>query len=311
MTTTVTAHPTPAPAAERAPEHGAVIAVPTHDGGVHGRYLHHAPGPAATVEILLALFTTRYRGRRGYATAVRELIIEHPSGWARLGSATSRDKEIKPRRAPAPVGECYCHQPDGAPRPALIEAALATLHDAEANPNSWIRVRHGELGDGTPWKIDGGAVPDGIEYVYVLTPRGILVKARDGAYPNTSRFAAAIEFRWDQPPRPEQIEHACAAIRARTTTDLAQEKSADILADAARQLAAIPAHHDLVLHLIAGASRYLSVPGEHTPESALARAAGLHPAELGGHLHRIERGEQIRLLRRAAHQLNPDKHPEP
>ncbi len=288
---------------------GAVIAIPTRDDGFHGRYLHHAPGPAATVELLRALFAACYRGRRGYENAIRELITEHPSGWARLGTATSKDPHIKPRRTPAPVGQCYCHHADGTPRPELIEAALATLYQAEIRENSWIRVPHGTPGDGSPLRIRSGMVPGGIEYVYVLHRDGIVVKARDGAYPTSQRFMQAAGFGWDSPPAAEQLERACAAIRARTPADLAHEAAADILADTAQRLAQIPAHHDLVLHLLADASRFLSVPPATTPQEALARAAGLHSAELAGHLHHLERGEQIRLLRHAAHQLNPAKHP--
>lgn len=298
--------PTPAPA-DPAPERGAVIAIPTRDG-FQGRYLHHAPGPAATVELLCALFAARYPGRRGYERAVRELISEHPSGWARLGCATSKDKQIKPRRAPAPVGECYCHRADGTPHPALIAAALATLHEAEIWESGAVRIPHGELGDGSPYRIHSSVVPDGIDYAYVLYREALVVKARDGAYPKTSRFEWAIGVDWHRPPQGEAIEQACAAIRARTPANLANEHAADILANTARKLAQIPAHHDLVLHLLAGASRYLNVPAEATPEAALARAAGLHPAQLPGHLHLLERGEQVRLLQQAAYQLNPVKH---
>lgn len=91
---------------------GAVIAIPERGSGFHGRYLRHAPGPQATTRLLHELFAIRYPGRKGYARARAELIGQHPSGWQHLGAATAKDTEIKPRRAPAPVGTCYCHQPN-------------------------------------------------------------------------------------------------------------------------------------------------------------------------------------------------------
>jgi hypothetical protein len=145
----------------------------------------------------------------------------------------------------------------------------------------------------------------------VFDGNGLTVKVRDGAKPDVGRFASAIAIPWNQATDPGQIQAACEKIRARTPADLANEKAADILADTARQLRAIPAHHDLVLHLLGGASRYLRVPDPHTPEAALARAAGLHPAHLPGHLHQLDRGEQVRLLTLAAHQLSPDTHHAP
>lgn len=312
MTHTAT-EPAPAPGPADLPTgHGAVIAIPTlRERGFHGRYLHHAPGPAATVDLLRELFRTRYRSRDGVRKAARELITAHPCGWVRLGAATSRDKEIRPRRAPAPAGECYCHHPDGTPRPQLVASALEVLQDVEIHGQNWRWVPGGTPGDGTPWKITSGAVPDGIDYAYVFDGNGLTVKVRDGAKPDVGRFVSAITIPWDQAPDPGQIQAACDKIRARTPADLANEKAAEILADTARQLRAIPAHHDLVLHLLGGASRYLSVPDTHTPEAALARAAGLHPAHLPGHLHQLDRGDQVRLLQRAAHQLSPDTHHAP
>lgn len=298
------------PAPDTPPGSGAVIAIPARDGGFIGRYLHHAPGPAATTELLRDLVAIRFRGRRGYERLVRELISDHPSGWARLGAATSKDPEVKPRRAPAPVGQCYCHQVDATPHPALIAAALATLHDAEIHEHGRLHIPHGRPGDGSPWLITSREVPDGIDYAYVLFREGMNIEVRDGAS-RSGRFERPVLFQWDNPPTGEEIQRACAAIRARTPADLAHEKAAAILAETAQQLRAVPAHHDLVLHLLSRASRHLSVPAHNTPEAALARAAGLHTAELAGHLHRLERGEQIRLLLQAAHQLNPAKHTAP
>lgn len=295
---------------------GVVIAIPEGSGRFHGRYLHHAPGPAATARLLRDLFATRYPGRKGYARACRELIGEHPSGWQRLGTATAKDPEIKPRRAPAPVGTCYCHQPDGSWHPAVTAAALDTLARAESaalrresTTADWLLGHAPQPGDGGPLLIREHHVPDGIDHIYLLFDDGAQILTRDGAYPNTQRFAQATRLSWADAVDDEQIERATRAVRERTPADLAHERAADILADTAQRLAQIPAHHDLVLHLLAGGSRYLNIPAETTPEAALARAADLHPAQLAGHLHDLERGEQVRLLRRAAHQLNPVKHP--
>lgn len=302
------------PGTEESP--GAVIAMPDRASGFHGRYLHHAPSPSDTARLLRELFAVRYPGRRGYARACAELIGEHPSGWQRLGAATAKDPEVKPRRAPARVGTCYCHQPDGTWQPTVTAAALATLRRAESaairgehTSPAWLLGDAPQPGDGSPLLIREHHVPDGIDHIYVLFDDGARILARDGAYPNTARFTQATGLRWTDPLNTEQIERASRAVRERTPADLAHEKAADMLADTAQRLAQIPAHHDLVLHLLADASRYLSVPPATTPQAALARAAGLHPAELAGHLHHLERGEQVRLLRHAAHQLNPAKHP--
>jgi hypothetical protein len=295
---------------------GAVIAIPALSRGFRGRYLHHAPDPLATIRLLRDLFATRYPGRKGYARACAELIGDHPSGWQRLGTATVKDPEVKPRRAPAPVGTCYCHAPDGTWHPAVTAAALTTLRRAETasargeNPTVNFLLPDRVLpGDGAPLLISEHTVPDGIDHVYLLLEDGVQILVRDGAHPNACRFTHATSLRWSDPLDADQIERTTRALRARTPADLAHEKAADILADTAQRLAQIPVHHDLVLHLLAGASRYLSVPTQDTPEAALARTAGLHPAELAGHLHRLERGEQVRLLRHTAHQLDPVKHP--
>jgi hypothetical protein len=313
MTETGPTDQEPADSAEEMP--GAVIAIPEQGGGFHGRYLHHATGPTATARLLRDLFATRYPGSKGYARARNELIGQHPSGWQRLGTATAKDPEVKPRRAPAPVGTCYCHHPDGTWNPA-VTAALTTLRRAEiaalrreTTTADWLLGPQPKPGDGSSLLIREHRVPDGIDHVYLLHEDGLQILTRDGAYPNSCRFVHAVSLRWTDPVDGEQIERATRAVRERTPADLAYERAADFLADAAQRLARIPAHHDLVLYLLSLASGYLSVAAESTPESALARAAGLHPAQLAAHLHQLERGEQVRLLRRAAHQFNPVKHP--
>ncbi|WP_034261807.1 hypothetical protein [Actinospica robiniae] len=295
---------------------GAVIAVPAGGGAFQGRYLHHAPGPSATARIILDLFAVRYRSREGLRRAAAELINAHPGGWRYLGAATSKDREIRPRRAPAPVGSCFCHQDDGSPSPAYVEAALAAHARAEAaqllgNASAAsVLPPGGSAGPGHAALITRSSVPEGIDLIYLLYRDGLLIEVRDGAYPNYGRFTPAIvDVPWGREIDPGAIEDAVAAVRSRTPADLARAKVAETLAETAERLRAIPAHHDLVLHLLAGNSRHLSIPREHGPETALARAAGLHTAELPGHLHRLERGEQIRLLNQAAHLLNPAEHP--
>lgn len=312
--TTTEPHEAAAPAEGEATEApgGAVIAVPTGDREFRGRYLHHAPGPAETARILLDLFAVRYRRREGLRRAAAELIYAHPGGWRHLGAATTKDREIRPRRAPAPVGACYCHQDDGTASPAYIEAALAAHARAETaylhgNASAASMLPPGtSAGPGHPALITRGAVPKGIEYVYVMFRDGLLIEVRDGAYPDYSRFTPAIvDLPWGTKVDPGKVESAVAAVRSRTPADIARVKIAEILTETAERLRAIPAHHDLVLHLLAGNSRHLSIPREHGPETALARAAGLHTSELPGHLHRLERAEQVELLRRAARLLNP------
>ena len=296
---------------------GAVIAVPTGGGAFRGRYLHHAPGPAGTARILTELFAVRYRGRDGLRRAVSELIYSHPGGWRQLGAATTRDREIRPRRAPAPVGACYCHQDDGTPSPALIEAALAAHALAEAaqihgNASTASVLPPGtSAGPGHAALITRSSVPENIDHIYLMYRGGLSIEVRDGAYPHAGRFAPAVTAAWGEQTDATQIEDAVTAVRTRTPADLAREKVAEILAETAARLRTIPAQHDLVLHLLHDNSRFLSIPREHGPETALARAAGLHTAELPGHLHRLERGEQVRLLNQAAHLMNPEAHPAP
>jgi hypothetical protein len=289
--------------------HGAVIAIPGRKDEIKGRYLHHAPGPAATATLLLELFRVRYRGRDGYTRAIRELINDHPSGWQRLGTRATRSPEVKPRRAPAPAGTCYCHLDDGSLHPEVIRAALHTMHRAEATSGDYdqrsVHVPHGRPGDGSPWLMRTHDIPRHLDHVYVLYRTHLDIHVRDGAYPKTNKFVSATGLSWREPFDPDQVERECAAVRERTVADRANENAADALANTVRRLAEIPAHHDLVLHLLRRDSAYYNVPAENTPEAALARAAGIDPADLPAHLRTLERPAQLDLLRAAAHQLNP------
>lgn len=315
MTTTETHEPaTPAESEQQSAATGAVIAIPAGGRTFQGRYLHHAPGPAATARILLELFAVRYHSREGLRRAAKELIFAHPAGWRHLGATTSKDRDIRPRRAPAPVGACYCHQDDGTPSTAYVDAALAAYTRAEhahflgTASAADVLLLGASAGPGHPALITRDSVPGSIDLIYLMCHDGLTIEARDGAYPQPGRFAPAVTLPWGEEMDATAIEDAVTAVHARTPADLARAKVAEILAETAERLRTIPAHHDLVLHLLAGNSRFLSIPREHGPETALARAAGLHTAELPGHLHRLERGEQVRLLRRAAQLLNPEQY---
>jgi hypothetical protein len=307
----------PAPQSAQPEPSASVIAIPTGGDAFRGRYLHHTEGPAATARLILDLFAVRYRSREGLRRAASELIYAHPGGWRHLGTATSKDRKIRPRRAPAPVGACYCHQADGTASTAYIEEALAAHARAEAahiHGSACVEsvLPRGEsAGPGQPALITRGSVPESIDHVYLMYRGSLQIEARDGAHPRAGRFVPAVTLPWGEETDAKEIEDAVAAVRTRTEADLAREKVAEILAETANRLRTIPAHHDLVLHLLAGNSRFLSIPREHGPEAALARAADLHTAELPGHLHRLERGEQIRLLNQAAHLMNPATHPTP
>lgn len=282
------------------------------DRGWEGRYLHHSPSLTETGTLLHQLITLRYRqGERLYAAA-RDLIGDHPAGWDHLGAATKKDPQLKARRVPAPLGQCLCHEPDGAMRPALAAAAYQALRETE-KPLGYrpapTASRQG-LTDGSPWLVRSGTeVPDTIEYLFLLTYEGLEVLARDGATPHT--FAPAGTAPWTGSVDWEAIEARTAHVRNRTKSDLAAEAAAHALAGAARRLSTIPAHVDLVLHLVSESRRraYSPVPGD--PEAALAAAAGVHSADLPGHLLRLNRSDQIALLQTAAHQLDPVQHASP
>ena len=194
---------------------GAVIAIPESRGGFHGRYLHHAPDPAATARLLRDLFTVRYPGRKGYARARSELIGQHPSGWRHLGIATAKDPEVKPRRAPAPVGTCYCHQPDGTWHPAVTAAALATLGRAESaairgehTSPGWLLGQQPRPGDGSPLLIREHHVPDGIDHVYLLHEDGLQIPRRSApecGSPAVARVAPRQRARRPQPAGPPRV----------------------------------------------------------------------------------------------------------
>jgi len=316
----MTEHTPPAHAADRepAPLRGAVIAARTGADGYMGRYLHEATDPGATLRLLHELFRVRYPGARSRRRTMRELIGEHPGGWRQLGARTAKDPTVKPRRAPAPIGSCYCHTPDGAWTRAMNDAFRATylrteravLEGRRTDPD-FLMPTWPKPGDGGPLLITGGHEPRWVEYVYHLDSVGVSVRVRDGAYPYSQQFISAGRLDWDDRVDTARIEAVCAAARARVRADLDHENAATALAEVARSLTAeIPARDELVLHLL----RHRSRSDQRTwtdLEAALARAAGLHAAELPGHLRGLERDEQIKLLRDAAHQLNPVANPAP
>lgn len=104
------------------------------------------------------------------------------------------------------------------------------------------------------------------------------------------------------------MDEASAQIRARPRRDYQRAATARTLAETATRLAP---HADLVLYLLGGGTRTDPPSREPDAEAALAAAADIHSADLPALLLRAPRSEQIRLLKLAAHQLDPDKHPAP
>jgi len=298
---------------------GGAIAVPNpgEASGYSGRYLHGATEPGPTAHLLHELITVRYPGKRAHRRAASELISQHPAGWRELGAATAKDRAIKPRRAPARAGACYCHTTDGAWTETMRKALDATLRTVEDGAARGTRrdcrdlLPHTEPGDGAPLLISAGHEPDWVEYLYLIRPEGLEIKARDAAYGRVhNRFTTIGLARWDQQVEVGQIKRAAAAARLRTIADIADEHAADAFASVARQLESMPADHGLVTLLLSShRSYYVYTPAEHTFTALLARAAGLEPGELAAHLEALARSEQIRLLRRTAHQIHPAEHP--
>lgn len=312
MTTTA---PTDPDRPDTPPAPAAVIALPVRDNGWKGRYLHHAPGPGQTAQLLREVITTRYPKRDRYLLATDDLIRTHPGGWAHLGSATPKDPEVKPRRRPAPAGRCYCHQDDGTVHPNLAASAYATLLAAEDAYDNYdkgkVQAPHAAAGDGTPWMMRSGEqLPESIEHVFVLYREAIEVRARNGAKPGSFATAGLVPYTGQVDLG--DLDRAASAIRARTVADRAREHLADQLARTARRLGAIAPHIDLVLYLLGERyADYVKVPADQNAEAALARSAGVHTADLPGHLLRLGRADQITLLKTTAHHLSPGTHPAP
>jgi hypothetical protein len=309
-----------APASAIAPVARAVIALPMPEQRWAGRILTHAPGPAETARVLHEILATRFKGRDRTLRAAAELVDEHPAGWEYLrpppGTAAART-----RRRETPLGRCRCHQDDGTPRPGLLDAQRRALRDAE-----WGRSHRPEPGpgtDGAPWLITNAwGLPDDIAHLFLIDADHINLYARDKSADTHFSRAAQIPMPtqaarvWARPPidweqlAPE-LDEASARIRARPRRDWERAAAARTLAETATRLARIAPHADLVLYLLGGGTPTETGTGAPVCEAALAAAADVHSADLPALLLRAPRSEQIRLLKLAAHQLDPDKHRAP
>jgi hypothetical protein len=196
-----------------------------------------------------------------------------------------------------------------------VASAYATVLAAEDAYDNYdrgkVQAPHAAAGDGTPWMMRSGEhLPETIEHVFVLYRQAIEVRARNGAKLGT--FAAAGLVPYTGQADFEELDEAAAAIRARTVADRAREHLADQVAATARRLSTIAPHIDLVLYLLGERySDYVKVPAYQNAEAALARTAGVHTADLPGHLLRLGQADQITLLETTAHQLSPTVHPAP
>jgi hypothetical protein len=299
------------PRTKPAPAPQAVIACDYPDHRIWaGRILRHAPGPAATARTLYELLLTYPKKDRHRAPAA-DLIISHPSGWEYLGPDPAAEPARRAKRGQ--LGRCLCHHPDGTPTQAVIDEALSAMTRTE-----WRRAANPFTApaDGAPRLIkpaDAKADPR-IAYVFYLQGQALRILARDGG---TGDFTEAGAIRAlpgvDFDALGPELDANAAAIAARTKTDVHSERLAAHLVVTAACLAEIPAQHDLVLHLLTNAMRHQleSRPSARDAESALARAAGIPSGELSTFLARASRGEQLRILQLAAHQLAPRLHPAP
>jgi hypothetical protein len=293
----------------------AVIARPSQNHWRwEGRYLHHAPGPSSTARLLRDVITLRSTTRSRVGTARRELIDQHPAGWAHLGSATGKDPEVKARRRPAPAGSCYCHDTDESPTPALIEHLLATVNRIEVKADLYHTAVEKLLPtpagptDGTPWLMrPGSSLPAHVAWAFIMREDGITVAARDGA--GLGGFLRAGQVPWSGPADWEQIDQNAAAIRARTPVDLARAEAADDLDAAARRLAEYLPDSGLAMRLLDHAGRYRRTPIEHTAQAALARTAEVDLLDLARHVSSLDLPAQADLLKAAAAQARPTGYP--
>lgn len=266
-----------------------------------GRYLHEAASIAETAEKLCQIVR---RHHANSVTAAQHLLDERPAGWRRLGTTTAKDPEPKIRRSPAPVGTCLCHETDGSPTPPLIASGLTALsgieYDRVTRPPGY-RPGTDPTAAGY-WTITRQSpLPPGTTTLFLLAPDALVIGARGNGHPAFVRVGTVL---WNAPaPR----AFAAIATSAEKITDRSMEMVFDELAAATLEraraaLEKIPTHHDLVLHLVSQAGGDLA-----RLETALARQAGCHPADLPGHLHRLDRHAQNALLAATADHLHPER----
>jgi hypothetical protein len=268
-----------------------------------GRYLHDAPSIAEVAMKLCQIVHQRYRGDA--VPAAQEMLDTHPAGWRTLGAATAKDPELKIRKRPAPLGECLCHEPDGTPTQALIASGMQVL--AGVDHGNMVRPT-GYLPGTDPtsaghWTITKDSpLPPGTTTIFMLGHEALVIGVRGPE----RRFirAGSVAYSGPEPQNLKAVIASAGKLASRTAETMTSEAMATDLDRTRRVLEGIPSHHDLVLHLLSqrGTSDAAKL------EAAVAREAGVHPAELPGHLHRLDRQGQTALLSAAADRLDPDRH---
>jgi hypothetical protein len=296
-----------------------VLAVPLPERGWAGRILTCAPGPAQTARVLHEILTTRHKGRDRAARAISELIYQHPAGWEHLGPDPAT-APTRTRNKQIPLGRCRCHLPDGTAHPALARAWQDALTSAEwGQPH---RIECAPDQDGAPWLITHRhSLDKDVAHLFLLHPGHLQLFARDQSaedhytqvgirgFDQAAHIPTGRPMDWER--FASELDAASAAIRARPRRDWKREAAARTLAETASRLERVAAHVDLVLYLLRGANSTTRAEPDPLAEAALAAAANVHGAELPALLLRTDRTDQVRLLKLAAHQLDPDKHHAP
>ena len=296
----------------------AVLAVPLPERGWAGRILTCAPGPTATARVLQEILHARHKGRDRAARAISELIYQHPAGWEHLGTDPAA-APTRTRKRRVELGRCRCHLPDGTACPALARAQQDALTSAEFGQPHRIAAAPDE--DGAPWLITHRhSLDQDVAHLFLLHQNHIQIFARDQSdqdhytevavrgFDQAARIPASRPTNWES--FAPVLDAASAAIRARPRRDWKREAAARALAQTATRLQRVAAHVDLVLYLLGGGNTASGQP-DPLAEAALAAAANVHGADLPALLLRSDRADQIRLLKLAAHHLDPDKHPAP
>lgn len=226
---------------------------------------------------------------------------------------TAKDPEIKARRRPAAAGACYCHTPDGQLRPAYLEELLGMLDRAEQAPVhsgeefKKVMPRSSDPTDSVPCLMGSFQdLPDRVAYAFILRAESITIAARDGASPR--EYLKAGEIGWSGEADWEQIDATAAAIRARTTADLARAEAVSMLTHTAKYLSEL-ANGEHVLARLHHGSYYDRHGAEAEALHALARAAGTDLEHLPAHLRSTDFHTQADLLAAAARGLTVPEYP--